>query len=510
MGPCDKPPSVPLCQKGKAGRALRCWGVAGAALALVAGCSAHHGEIPEWAERPPHDDRYVYAVGARTGAATIEEARRGAIEQAVAELVRRFGVTSQTSYEEVRTELETRVRDEIQTASSKVEIKEAVAQDWALRRGSSGYDAFVLLRYPREQAEHEQARLLSQEGARLHAANRALQRAEAARRRSDVAAALSGYLQAASVSGDSITAGALRTQALDRLSVVASRLRIEPAGGMEQHARLFAPLAEPLSVRALYGEAPASNVPLVFQVVTGEATLSPERVITGSDGTASVNVTRVRSLPAELVIRAGIDTGATLPRPSAQVVRALAEPMAEFRLPADHSRLPLRVAILIDERDGSLSTRRSVMAGILAGKLRQAGFRIVAEHELGKTNVRLLQQAFDRDQFFALSPSLSNLVDVAVGGWCETRPGSDNRGWAVSSLVDADVKAVSLATGEVVASDSVFGRAGFGEREERARVDALTAAAGDIAEEIASQLAAESFTAGELQPGKGDAANDEP
>jgi hypothetical protein len=520
----------------------------------VAGCALHHGNLPGWVERPPQDDTYLYAVGTRTGAPTMEEARRGAVEQAVAELTRRFGTTSQSFYNEVRTQLATQVRDEIQSQSPKVEIKGALVQNWYVQRTSAGYDAFVLVRYPREQAEREQARQRSQEAAALHAAEESLRRGDAARERDDIAAAITAYLEAAGGTGESAAAVALQTQAAARLSSIASSLQLDAVSGDAQRVRPLATAADPLVVRAVVDGKPVAGMPLRLTVEGGQAEVIPAQPDTGSDGTAAVTV-RARASAGVLIVRAAPDIERLRPKgtdhfndlgtscnvgtpqiprslrslpplskgagaPAAggfaadvsasacplssellnmsaripggvdATLRAIAARTAEFRLSLDSTPRPLRLAVLIDERDGDTVTRRSIVSALVSDHLREAGFRVVSVQELGRTNAELLQHAFDREQFIALSADLAPFIDVAVGGWCETRPGSENQGWATSVLADANVKAVELTHGEVIAAHSVVGRVGFGEREDRARMEALKAAADELAEALAAQMAA--------------------
>ena len=463
---------------------------------LVAGCALHHSNLPGWVERPPQDDTYLYAVGTRSGARTMEEARRGAVEQAVAELARRFGTTSQSFYNEIRTQLATEVRDEIQSQSPQVEIKDALVQNSYLRQTPAGYDAFVLVRYPREQAEHEQARQRSHEAAALHAAEQALRRGDAAREREDIAAAITAYLEAADSTGDSAAAVVLQTQAASRLSNLAASLQLEAVSGDAQRVRPLATATDPLVIRASVEARPVPGLPLRLIVEGGQAEVIPAQVDTGSDGTAAVTV-RPRGSAGILIVRAAPDIERLRPRgTSAQVpggvdaaLRAIAARTAEFRLSLDSTSRPLRVAVLIDERDADMVTRRSIVSALVSDHLRDAGFRVVSVQELGRTNAELLEHSFNSEQFIALSPDLASFIDVAVGGWCETRPGSENHGWATSVLADASVKAVELTHGEVIAAHSVIGRVGFGEREDRARVEALKVAADELAEALAAQMA---------------------
>lgn len=94
-----------------------------------------------------------------------------------------------------------------------------------MRRREGTYDAFVLLRYPREEAERESGRLRSLEAESLHGAHEALRRGDAARDRGEAGAALSAYVEAMTAAGETATAAALRTRVLERLTSVLAGLR---------------------------------------------------------------------------------------------------------------------------------------------------------------------------------------------------------------------------------------------------------------------------------------------
>ncbi len=462
---------------------------------LACGCSGHRSGLPTWLERIPENNTYVYAVGTCTGATTIEEARQRAIEHAVAELTERFGVSARTSYTAVQTERATQVRDEIQSTSGTVQIKDSIVQDSYFRHSPAGYDAFVLVRYPREEADREDARLRSKDATTLGAAAQRLHRGDAARADGNLAAAVAAYLSVGSLPDTSSAAIALRSQAAERLSAVAASLRLEVLSGDHESVRPFAKV--PVTVCATADGVPVDGLPLRLEIDGGQVDIVPAHAVTGSDGTAMVNVQPLAGT-GTLGVHIGLDLERLQPsgirHPLSDDVEAslhaLSAVGADLRLSIDSTPRPLHLAVLIDERDGANATRRSIVSAILSDRLRAAGFRVVSAQELGRTNLALLERAFDRQQFIALSPDVTGSVDIAVGGWCETRPGSENGGWATSAVADANITAVDLTRGESIATASIIGRAGFGEQEDRARAAALRSVAEEVAGALVPQLAA--------------------
>lgn len=332
---------------------------------LLPSCAMNRDALPRWVERPPEDGRYLHAVGIRTGAATLEEARQGAIEQAIAELVRRFGVTSETSYSEVRTELETRVRDEIQSASRPIRIEDAVLREMHVQRGEGGFGAFVLLRYPRARAEKELARLRSAEASIQHMAHRALRRGDAARSAGDAAGAIQAYVEAIESAGTSASGAALRVRAIERLSSLVAALRIEiPLGGPHEPsaASTSQGSARLLAAHAWLDGRPAVRLPLRFEVLSGSAELDLQSASTDSAGMASVRVRRIRSTRGELVVRVMPEVRLSSTDPAVADLRAAIDRVyADHRLQVGRPALPIRVAVIIDGKKSriGLFSRRS-------------------------------------------------------------------------------------------------------------------------------------------------------
>jgi hypothetical protein len=265
------------------------------------------------------------------------------------------------------------------------------------------------------------------------------------------------------------------------------------AGGDGQLARPFAPLAEPLRLRAWLGDQPATGLPLRIEAPSQSAVETAGSLRTDENGWAEIAILRLREVPAVLSLRVEPDVDALRPErrldaATEATLRAIAARGVDYRITAERARRPLRVAVLIDERRDASRPQRSLLAAALADRLNRAGFRVVADRELGERMAGLLGATAEPEPTTSVDVQLSGLVDVVVTGWCETRPGSDNQGWAVSVLADAEVKAVEVASGEVLASRTMVGRVGFGEREERAEVAAVRALADEIADDLTVEL----------------------
>jgi hypothetical protein len=125
----------------------------------LAGC----GGPPGWVRTAPEDGQYFYAVGIRSDAPTLEEGKRSAAANAVEQLLERFGIRARARYRELKSELQTKVRDELASVSESVMLRDhyLFRWDYTSRRVSDrlSYDVYVLVRYPKTEWARERARL---------------------------------------------------------------------------------------------------------------------------------------------------------------------------------------------------------------------------------------------------------------------------------------------------------------------------------------------------------------
>lgn len=463
------------------------------ALFAFAACSGR-GAIPRWVESPPEDERFWYGVGVRSGAPSLEEARRGAVEQAVAELVRRFGIRSQTTYEEVRRDIETRVREELLTRSENIEIEEAVVQEFRSRRGPEGHEAFVLVRYPREAAALERERMQRKDAVVRGRSHAAMRRADAAAGRGDLSGALRSFADASVHAEAAREPGTLQSRIEQRRAALAASCRIDLVRGDGQAAAPYAGMDEPVVVRIRLGEVPCRGCPLYATITQGEGQVTPEILRSDDDGFVQVSVQALRSSSNVVGLRMSVFPGANsftsgqgaLDSPNA--AREFESCATEVRIAIVAQERSELVGVLVDERQQGQAQQRSVAAPAVVRMLRAAGFRVVADHEIGKTNRELLARMVQPGDFLSLDRTLAGRVDILVAGWCDTSVGSGNLGWAASARADCDLRAVRVSNGEVVGRATVLDNVGFGERMERAESDALRRTAEQAALELVQSL----------------------
>lgn len=99
-------------------------------LELLFAVNAISSSLPKWVKKIPSDREYLYLVGISTGVKTLEDGKRSAVKQAITELTEHFEIHSNTRFRERKTELETKVLDEIDSYSGKVRIKGTILKDW--------------------------------------------------------------------------------------------------------------------------------------------------------------------------------------------------------------------------------------------------------------------------------------------------------------------------------------------------------------------------------------------
>lgn len=144
-------------------------------LAVAAGCSSKPEIIrnasapnpPRWTQTLPQDQRYLYFVGAKSGAPSLEEGRSAALASALSQASQFIGVqvtARETVIDSTRAH-ESMVKSDV-TATAGGEVRSAELADSyfeSLSRivGATQFDRFdvwVLVRFPREEAERERAR----------------------------------------------------------------------------------------------------------------------------------------------------------------------------------------------------------------------------------------------------------------------------------------------------------------------------------------------------------------
>jgi hypothetical protein len=124
-------------------------------FALSFPTSALAGKKPKWINKPPkEDDKYLYVVGGATGASSFQNGKATAINQAVSELLNFFGFTSSTKFSQKKTEISTKITEEIESASNKAQIKGTLVQELYYEQADNHtFNVFVLVRYPKAELQ---------------------------------------------------------------------------------------------------------------------------------------------------------------------------------------------------------------------------------------------------------------------------------------------------------------------------------------------------------------------
>lgn len=464
-------------------------------------------EVPAWVTSPPEvflkpskERDAITVVGVAT-ARTLEESRQAAILDAARQVVEYIVTTLQVQGERIRTEVESRLKEEMKFSSERVLLRGGILKEWYFREIGGEHQSFVLVRYPRKEIEDVKSSIQAAQAELITRARMNIQKGDAAWKRGALMDALSSYsetLQAAYGANHAM----LQSEARNRITSLLQSLEISIVSGDGQEVKPGGRQQTLVAgVTTLNGgrQIPAAGIPVRFSLVGTEDKKSVS-VIADSNGEARIN-------PDQLGFRSSIGTYRVLTKidydtlfnrflsPSASNEAVGAGGLMAAEIPGVSFTLKVipvprntRVLILIDESNMGHVSTESIVLQLLSQALQQAGFRVVATHEIGRSNVERLQEAIRKDLLWPVRPELSSQVRLVISGTATTRRGSDNMGLAISSHADLFIKAIDLESGEVVAQKNLTSVAGFGERAELAGIRALEKAGGMVAGDIVNQL----------------------
>jgi len=465
---------------------------------LLISCAAKR---PGWIRSIPQDEQYFYAVGIKTGASTLEEGKRSAVQQAVTELVEHFELQSSVKYEERKTELETKVMDEIRSLSGNVKIKGSLISDWHFEKTGDGrYDVYVLLRYPRVELEKERARQQSEATEKISSIQGALIRGDKAAARGDVGEAINSFLTAVNLAA-LYKESSLYSRAHERLNQLVSGIQIRVVSGNDQNIDISRKddyeLVAKVVLKKESDEVPISGLPVRFNFSNFKG-IEATSIKSDQEGMVKFKIPRLHYASRDYRVQATIDADqmfiipSDLPMPDRKSVRHLINLLnnrtIDFTFHTSVSRKDLKVVVLIDEKNYGIPMQESIIGNEISKKLFDAGYQVIAAQDIGKTNMERLMIAIEKDEFFSLNKTIYGMVDLIVAGTSSTREGSSNMGAITSSHADGFVKAIDLRTGAVVAQENVLDATGFGETKVQAGINALKKLGESISDEIVRQL----------------------
>ena len=481
-------------------------------LIILGNISAFAKERPKWITEIPSDNRYIYTVGIKTNASTIEDDKRSAANQAIAELITRFGIKSKAQFNEKKTEIETKVSDEFASKTGEINIKGTYIKDWYFEKTEDGrYNVFVLLQYPKEELEKENARISRESAERMFLIDKALKKGLDAEKAGRIKDAFELYLSALNLITED--EDNRRPEAVNRLNNIVQKTRLIIVSGNKQKIKSFQNIENPLIVKVVFDDVtamPVSNVPVSFDFSEGSGELIKE-TFTNKDGEAGTEVTKIKPSSNNVSIKAVISAEQWLTTPSSlsQSARNTASALIEklssknvtFQLsPTDVAKKKERVAVLIDEKNLGTELDEGIISSEIISSLKDYGYRIVADFELGKKNSEKIRLAFKKDELWSLDIAFYKLTDIVIGGSINTKQYNKTPEGIFVAEAEAFIKAVYTQNGEVAAKKKVVGERGFGLTPEQAGIDAIKNVGKIIAESIIEQLLSEKETTTPLYP----------
>lgn len=458
-----------------------------------------HAGYPRWITSPPHERYAIVVVGMAT-AQTLEQGQRAAIMNAANQAAEYIGVTVSGGGISLRTMDEQRLEDEVRSSIERTPLKGGLVKEWYFETLAESFQVFVLVHYPLAEIENIKTRLTSEETERVTRYKMRIMRGESAWKEGAALKALRNF------SGPLIDGRGSDNQALmmearanilsllqsfDMSIVSGDGQVIEP--GKKQHSALIVSVSSRLEGARL----PVEGVPVRFDW-GGIRTKKTMSVLTDSAGEArlvfdgvglSTGMQRITASLGMEDLLAGVGI-----KPGKVEDHALVA-ISEFKPPGvtltlkvvPHPR-PTRILLLIEESNMGRPSKESIVMQALSEALQQAGFRVIVEHEIGRTNIERLQTAFRKDRVWPLRPEIAHEADIALIGTAATEKGSENMGLVISSHATLFVRAVDLESGSVVAQKNILRLAGFGDTPELAGEKALIEAGVLAAESMVNQL----------------------
>lgn len=467
---------------------------------LVFAANAISGGLPKWVTKIPSDREYLYFVGINTGAQSLEDGKRSAVKQAIAELTEQFEIRSNTRFMERKTELETKVLDEIGSYSENVRIKGTILKDWHFEKTRDGkYDVYVLIQYPKAELEREKTRLQNEAAEKVSLVRKALKQGETARRSGDVKAAYTAFMSALKGAGEAEDTG-LHSEVSGRLRELLEGMQIKAISGDGQKGELYKGLKEPLVAKVFIRdggmEIPVTDAPVLF-ISSDKKDDREEAVVSYAKGLASYKVATLKSSESR-TIKAFLDVDRLFTVPEGipasdrelvnSYINLVKSRSAAFTFDVAATKKGIKVIVLIREENFGTPVEESIVGNELAAGLTEAGYDLIGDHEIGKNSMERLESAVDKNQLFSLKREFYALADVVVTGTVKTRKGGDNKEWTFSSHADGYIKAINLGTGKVIAQKNLTGVVGFGDTEEKASINALKKAAGEIRDGLMEKI----------------------
>ncbi len=293
---------------------------------------------PKWIVKPPKDKKNLYFVGTRTGAESLNQAKREAVDNAVKEIVEYFGIKAETRYQAKASYYSTQIMDQIETKGEArvagISLEEMYYEEW-IEEGARTYNVFVLLQYPRAELEKEKKRLKEEEARKKREAIAIAEEGDKEREAGDLADALSYYGKAIKLLEGVESGGGIGEKIQEKAGALLRRLGLE-ALEYDKEGETSKGLKRPLRVKAFYqgkrGRMPLKHFPVEFEFKKGSGLLD-KKVYTNKAGVAESSVRRINRPQAVNIVEARLSQEVISDFAPAKVVfqfRSKGEPIPLF------------------------------------------------------------------------------------------------------------------------------------------------------------------------------------
>ncbi|MDA1192974.1 MAG: hypothetical protein O3A46_14970 [Candidatus Poribacteria bacterium] len=407
--------------------------------ALLPGCAPLNVPLA-----PYEDANYLYFAGSAQNAASLEEGRNLATEDALAQLARYFGVsvTSELTVRRVQVNDDLTIHAEDVTASESLRpfIRHALVQEIVPKKRGDRYDVMIRLRYPKMAMERETDRIETEQRQRFVQAQTLFSRALDADDAADAATAITHYLDAITVSQGLPDASVLRSEIREALTQLVTQLRLESYPAPEDPSVMRVRLVRERGSE----DVPIGGFPVRFDSKWGER--NETMVHTDRNGFATYSI-GASGGDAAITAQAGapswvqmIDSLPDESRSSLLIVRDALVSMQALGIGISFPSHNARIVVRIDESDGT-----TVVNSIIEAMLSELGLRIVSSDEY---------------------------ADFVVTGDVNTTFSSVNQGNITSAHANGTLRIVHASSLDSILTLSADGVRGFGSDLDRAAMDA--------------------------------------
>ncbi len=254
---------------------------------------------PNWLTKPPSpDSQFLYFVGVKTGAETLEEGKESAIKNSIGEIVDYFGIKAKTRYEEEKNALSSKIMDQIiakgEARISGVGIEEMYYEQWE-ESGYHIYDVFILLRYPRAEIEKEKMRLEAEKNRKRNEAEEIFNLAKGLKEKGEIASALENYSQALKSLKEIEGAETMYRKILNEATQMLGKIKLEVLP-YDKKGKTTEGLKNSLAVKITYQnreqEITVKNIPVIFNFTEGKGLLE-RKVFSDAEGIAASRVKQI-------------------------------------------------------------------------------------------------------------------------------------------------------------------------------------------------------------------------